>query len=113
MNINKKKYCCIYIPLKDKIYYFEIILENNDLSKIINKLNNDLNINYKIKKNLLDKKYGILFMDNLKIKKSNKLFISHYFNLLKFTNNNINLNYSKKLIELYNYFILDNNINEK
>ena len=110
--MNNKKYCCIYIPLKNEVYYFDIVLENNNLSKIINKLNSDLNINYKIKKYLLDKKYGILFMDNLKIKKSNKLFISHYFNLLKFTNNNINLNYSKKLIELYNYFIL-NNINEK
>ena len=51
--MNNKKYCCIYIPLKDKIYYFDIVLENIDLSKIINKLNNDLNINFKIKKYLI------------------------------------------------------------
>ena len=66
--MNNKKYCCIYISLKDKIYYFDIVLENIDLSKIINKLNNDLNINFKIKKYLVNNDYGILFMDNLKIK---------------------------------------------
>lgn len=113
MNIDKKKFCCIYISSRDEIYYFDIILENNDLSKIVNKLNNDLNINYRIKKYFVDKKYGILFMDNLRVKKSNKLFISHYFNLLKYTNCKINLNYSKKLLELYNLFILNNSIDEK
>jgi hypothetical protein len=113
MNIEKKKFCCIYISSRDEIYYFDIILENNDLSKIVNKLNNDLNINYMIKKYFVDKKYGILFMDNLRVKKSNKLFISHYFNLLKYTNCKINLNYSKKLLELYNLFILNNSIDEK
>jgi hypothetical protein len=111
--MNNKKYCCIYIPLKDKIYYFDIVLENIDLSKIINKLNNDLNINFKIKKYLVNKDYGILFMDNFKIKKSNKLFISHYFNLIKYADSNININNSKKLLELYNNFILNNSINEK
>ena len=104
MNIEKKKFCCIYISSRDEIYYFDIILENNDLSKIVNKLNNDLNINYRIKKYFVDKKYGILFMDNLRVKKSN---------LLKYTNCKINLNYSKKLLELYNYFILNNSIDEK
>ncbi len=113
MNINKKKYCCIYIPLKDNIYYFEIILENNDLSKILNKINNEKNINFKINKYLINKKYGIIFMDNLKFKKSNKLFISHYYNILKYVNNKYDLINKKKLIELYNYFLLNNNIDEK
>ena len=63
--MNSKKYCCIFISLKNKLYYFDIILEKHDLSKILNKTNNDLNINFKIKNYFVHKKYGILFLDIL------------------------------------------------
>lgn len=113
MNIDKKKYCCLYIPLKKESLYFEIVLENKDLGNVLKVLKLDLKINFKIKNSLMDKSNGILLMDNIDIKKSNKLFICHFLNLLKYVNNNISLISSNKLLELYNNFLLSNSINEK
>jgi len=113
MNIDKKKYCCLYIPLKKKSFYFEIILKNKDLGNVLKVLKQDLDINFQIKNSLMDKRNGILLMDNIDIEKSNKLFICHFLNLLKYVNNNFSLINSKKLLELYNNFLLNNNINEK
>ena len=61
----------------------------------------------------MDRSSGMLLMDNIDIKKSNKLFICHFLNLLKHVNNNINLVNSEKLLELYNNFLLNNSINEE
>ena len=113
MNINKKKYCCLYIPLKKKSFYFDIIIENKNLDNVLEVLKNDLKINFKINNFLMDKSNGILLMDNIELEKSNKLFICHFLNLLKYVNNNINLINSEKLLELYNNFLLSNSINEK
>lgn len=113
MNINKKKYCCLYIPLKKRSFYFDIILEDKNLGNVLKVLKNDLKINFKINNFLMDKSNGMLLMDNIDIKKSNKLFICHFLNLLKYVNNNINLINSEKLLELYNNFLLSNSINEK
>jgi len=113
MNINKKKYCCLYIPLKKKSFYFDIIIENKNLDNVLEVLKNDLKINFKINNFLMDKSNGILLMDNIELEKSNKLFICHFLNLLKYVNNNINLINSEKLLELYNNFLLSNIINEK
>jgi hypothetical protein len=113
MNINKKKYCCLYISLNKSSFYFDIILEDKDLNEVLKVLKKDLKINFKISKYFIDKKYGILFMDNLELDKSNKLYICHFLNLLKFVKNNFNLVNSEKLLELYNNFILNNSINEK
>ena len=113
MNINKKKYCCIYIPIKKSSFYFDIILEDKDLQEVLRVLKNDLNINFRINKYFIDKKYGILLMDHLELNNSNKLYICHFLNLLKFVKNNFSLVNSENLLELYNNFILNNNINEK
>ena len=113
MNINKKKYCCLYIPLKKKSFYFDMIIENKDLNNVLRVLKNDLKINFKINNYLFDRDNGMLLMDNIEIKESNKLFICHFLNLLKYVNNDINLVNAKKLLDLYNNFLLNNNINEK
>lgn len=113
MNINKNKYCCLYIPIKKKNFCFDIILDDKNLSKIIDILNNDMKISFKIKNYIIDKKYGILLMDNLIINECNKLFVCHFLNLLNFVNNNITLVNNDNLLNLYNNFLLNNSINEK
>ena len=98
----KNRYCCIYISNNNNLY-FEINILNKNINDIISQINNELNIDFKIKDYEIDDKYGILFRDFNDI-----LFICHNSNLKNHLNLNNHLNNktnTEQILDLYNLFI--------
>lgn len=119
MNLNKR-YCCNYLPYDSEGTYFEIIIYNKDMNEIINKINEELSINFKVDNSYLDDNLGLLLQDesgivnnNIPMVKGNLLFICHYANLEKYVKVNSYLNdktNNEVIFHLCKNFILFKNV---
>lgn len=98
MNLNKR-YCCLYLPSDSSNVYFELLIYNKDMNDIIDRINKELKINFKIQSSYLDDNLGLLLQDNINDKENTNiniingdlLFICHYANLEKYVNLNSHL----------------------